>query len=279
MICEKLNIYDKKIYDGCENVVLETYIRAKSVELPVPPRPAVLVFGGGGYEYVSDREVEPIANLYLAAGYNVFALRYSVKQNAAGGKPILDAAQALYTIRKNAENWHVDPEKIAVWGASAGGHLAAAISTMWHREEIYKTLDIPYGSAKVNGAILAYPVISGITSPHQRSFMNIIGSENPTREELEAYSCELNVTKNTPPSFIWHTMPDSCVSVENSLVYAQALSKQKIPYELHIFPMGEHGISRATPETSPNPSYDIPYIARWGEWSVKWLEHVFGGSR
>ncbi|MDD2269636.1 MAG: alpha/beta hydrolase [Eubacteriales bacterium] len=278
MICEKLKIYDKNIYDGCENVVLETYIRATSKELPVPPRPAVLVFGGGGYEYVSDREVEPIVNLYLAAGYNAFALRYSVAKKAAGGKPVLDAAQALYTIRKNAAEWHIDPEKIAVWGASAGGHLAATISTVWHREELYKTLDIPFGSAKVNAAILAYPVISGITSPHQRTFCNIVGKETPSKEELEFYSCELNVTENTPPTFIWHTMPDSCVKVENSLVYANALSNQNIPYELHIFPMGEHGISRATTETSPNPSYDIPYIARWGGWSVKWLEFVFSSK-
>ena len=276
MISEKVKIYDKNVYEGCENVVLECYIRATSRELPVPPRGSVLIFGGGGYEYVSDREVEPIVMLYLAAGYNCFALRYSVGKRAGGGKPILDAAQALYYIRQNAEKWHLDPEKIAVWGASAGGHLAASISTMWHRKEIYETLGTPYGSAKVNATILAYPVISGITSPHQRSFANIIGKEVPTEDELKEYSCELNVNDQTPPAFIWHTMPDSCVDVVNSLVYATALSKQNIPYELHVFPMGEHGISRATPETSPNPSYDIPYIARWGEWSVKWLNYTFG---
>ncbi|HBL83668.1 MAG: hypothetical protein A2Y17_08990 [Clostridiales bacterium GWF2_38_85] len=276
MVCEKIKIYDKEIYRGCDEVILETYIHAKSSELPIPPRPAMLVFGGGGYEFVSDREVEPIVTLYLAAGFNCFALRYSVGKNAAGGHPIFDAAQALYTIRKNAVEWDIDPDRIAVWGASAGGHLAASIGTVCHRKELYNTLGIPYGSAKVNAMVLSYPVISGITTPHLGSFKNLIGKENPSDEELAFYSCELNVDNNTAPAFIWHTMIDSCVPVQNALVFAKALSEHNIPYELHILPMGEHGLSRANFESAPCPEYDIPYVARWGEWSVKWLEHIFG---
>ena len=146
---------------------------------------------------------------------------------------------------------------------------------MWHRNDLYEKLGIPYGTAKVNAMILAYPLISGITTPHMHSFRFLIGKENPTDEEMKYYSCEYNVDKNTPPAFIWHTMPDSCVNVKNSLVFATVLSENNIPYELHIFPMGEHGLSRANSESAPYIEYDIPYVSRWAEWSVTWLKELF----
>lgn len=275
MKVETIKLYDKHVYDGCEKVVMDVFIRERSKEMPIPPRPAMIVFGGGAYAYVSDRETEPIGTEYLAAGYNVFQLKYSVAENAAYAHPLLDAALAVATVRKRAAEWDVDPDKIAVSGFSAGGHLAASIATVWHWEEILAPLGLKPEDARPNAAVLAYPVISAIENPHMGSFQNLLGKAELTQEEKEKYSCERNVDKNTCPCYIFHTANDACVPVRNSLVFAEALDNAGVPFELHIFPDGGHGISRANFETAAYPNYNYPYVARWSHWAVMWLNRLF----
>lgn len=274
---EKIKLYEQEIYDGSSEVTLELYIHARSKEITAAPRPAMLVLPGGGYAFCSDREAEPIASAYFSLGYNCFVLRYITGEKAKIGKPLIDAAAAMAHIRLNAEKYCVDTNRIAVIGFSAGGHLAGMIATQWHRKELSDKLRLDSELFRPNAALLGYPVVSCHVNTHSESFDNFLGKDR-TKEMDESASLDNLVDERTCPFFIWHTAKDSCVPVANSLVLADALTKKGITCELHIFPMGDHGLSRATAETSPDWSenkYIIPYVARWVDWSYKWLEHVF----
>ncbi len=273
---ERIKLYEKSMYDGSEKVTLELFVHSASPELTAAPRPAMLVLPGGGYGFCSDREAEPIASAYFAQGYNCFVLRYITGEQAKIGKPLLDAAAAMAHIRLNAEKYCVDTNRIAVIGFSAGGHLAGMLATQWHQKGLSEKLGMENELFRPNAAILSYPVISTMVMTHSQSFDNFLGADRD--EELSKKACvELCVDERTCPCFIWHTAKDSCVPVINSLVLAKSLTENNVPCELHIFPMGDHGLSRANAETSPDwskNSYIIPYVARWVDWSIKWLEQT-----
>ena len=275
----EIRLHSKPVYEGCEKTVVQCYVQARSKELTMPPRPAVVIFPGGGYDYTSDREAEPVANAYLAAGYSAFVVRYAVGADAKHPHPLLDAAAALALVLARAEEFHIDPQKVAVCGFSAGGHLAAHIGTQWHLPLLRETLGGESADFRPDAMVLCYPVISGIRSPHLHSFLNLTGPD-PAQETLARLSCEESVDDRTPPAFLWHTANDTCVPVENSLVMAGALAKAGVPVELHVFPNGLHGLSVCTYETAAGGSEDrvYPYVARWVPWSVRFLENVFRGG-
>ena len=235
--------------DSNPHVTITTYLHDPSVAMPnVTIRPAVMIFPGGAYRYCSDREGEPVALAFLAAGYQAFVLRYSVAENAAFPKPLNDAETALDLIRNRAGEWGVDPDKIAVCGFSAGGHLAAAIGTM--------------GRVRPNALILAYPCIL-------ESMSSIMPAPIP--------SLERQVTGQTPPTFIFATSADKRVPVENSLQFAVALDRARVPFELHIFQNGGHGLALATPVTSAGLREHVDSdAAQWFDLCLNWLEHQFG---
>lgn len=231
------------------NVTLTTYLLDAYEEMPnTRVRPAVLVFPGGGYRACSNREAEPIAMAFLAEGYHAFILRYSLNENAAFPKPLTDAEAALELIRSRAVDWGVNPQKIAVCGFSAGGHLAAALGTM--------------GRVRPNALILGYPCIL-------ESISEILPFPVP--------SLEKKVDQQTPPAFIFATAQDALVPVANSIQFAAALDKAKIPFELHIFQEGTHGLALAKPLTSSGMKIMVnPDVARWLGLCTAWLENLFG---
>lgn len=232
-----------------EKVTLTTYLLDPSDEMTnAKVRPAVMIFPGGGYRILSDREAEPIAMMFLSQGYHAFVLRYSIRENATFPKPLQDAEEALELVRAQAVEWCVDPERIAVCGFSAGGHLAAALGTM--------------GRIRPNALILGYPAILERTSGNVTSGVP---------------SLEKQVDKNTPPSFIFSTANDSLVPIENSLKFAAALDQAKVPFELHIFQDGTHGLSLAKDHTANgNPGMINPAVATWMGLCLTWLEKHFG---
>lgn len=232
------------------NATLTTYLLDASPEMPnVRVRPAVLIFPGGGYYICSDREAEPVAMAFLAQGYHAFVLRYSLSENAAFPAPLRDAEEALECIHANAEAWGVSPDKVAVCGFSAGGHLAAALGTM--------------GRTRPNALILGYPVIL-------ESLSRILAVSIP--------SLEKEVDAQTPPTFIFTTADDTVVPVCHSLRFAEALNQAGVPFELHIFQEGAHGLSLARPHTSGGFKGLVHAgVARWIELCTAWLESVFGG--
>jgi acetyl esterase/lipase len=246
---------------------LDTYILSGEKK-----RGAVLIFPGGGYAYTSSREAEPIAMKYNASGYHAFILYYSVAPSKYP-QPQLDAARAITIIRENAELWSMDPEKIAVCGFSAGGHLAASLGVHWDKEYILNFPGIKKGLTNPNALILSYPVITSGEFAHRGSFSNLLGS-NPGENLLKDMSLETQVSARTPVTFIWHTIEDTSVPVENTLYFIQALREYNIPFELHIYPEGCHGLSLATDETGVDKQIR-PHVATWMPLSIEWLSMVF----
>ena len=161
-----------------------------------------------------------------------------------------DAARAVRTVRARANEWKLDPKRIGIMGSSAGGHLASTLATHFDDGNPTGTDEIDRQSSRPNLAILCYAVISLGENGHAGSRKNLLGA-NPAPELVRELSNELQVTKETPPCFIWHTYEDPGVKVENSLAFAEALRKAGVPFDLHIYQKGTHGIGLGTKENDP----------------------------
>ena len=232
--------------------------------------PAMIICPGGAYAALSARESEPVAEPYFAAGYNTFILNYSVKENAKDFKPLCQLAATIAHIRKHSQDFLTMPDKIAVSGFSAGGHLAASLGTLFNNERFLNAFGRD-DHIRPDAMVLGYPVITADDEFSQmHSIRNVSGAEKGT-PEYRWFDLTDHVDDQTPPTFLWHTAADQLVPVENSLLFAMALSKFKIPYECHILPEGPHGVCVCTREIR---SYD-PYNARWVEWSIRWLNKLF----
>ena len=231
-------------------------------------RPCLLICPGGGYVMCSQRESEPIALNFLTDGYNVFVLTYSVAPHRFPTQ-IREVAAAMELIYNHAVDWHCDTDRVAIMGFSAGGHLAAHYSTCFDCPEVRQAF--PQSKA-VQASVLCYPVISANPKvAHMGSFENLLGHSNLTPDEEERFSCQNRVTVHTPPAFLWHTAPDDCVPVMNSLLYAQALAEHGVPFALRIYPCGWHGLSTVDNQTN---DFLEPQVAQASEWisaAKQWL--------
>ena len=262
------------VWDGTP-VYLYTYAMEESPELPnSKKRPAVVICPGGGYEFKSDREAEIVAMRYLAAGMQAFVLQYSV---APSRYPcaLLELATAVAYIRTHAKEYFVDSEKIVIAGFSAGGHLCASLGTLWVEPVVHQALGnvYPENSWKPDGMILSYPVITMGEFTHEGSRDNLLGKDY-TDEMIEALSLEKRVSEKTVPAFIWHTQEDDCVPVENSLEFALAMRKHHIPFELHIYEIGPHGLSLCDDTVNDgNRTFPVDN-ANWMEMAIKWLKRL-----
>lgn len=209
-------------------------------------RPCMLIVPGGGYFLVSPTEAELVAIKFYHKGFNVFVCTYTTNTlmtEPLKTQPMQDLSRAIRFIRKNATEFHIDPQKITLCGFSAGGHLCASVCV--HYEDIadanpaYSAI-----SNRPDAAILSYSVITSGEKAHKDSFVYLLGA-NPTLDEMEYMSLEKHVKSSTPPCFIWHTATDDLVPVENSLFFAQACRNNGVTFALHIFSHGPHGLSLA----------------------------------
>lgn len=271
MINETIALWDKH-----PEATLTTYCVTNHPELKLNPRRAVVVCPGGGYHFLSEREAEPIVFKFLSAGFNVFLLRYSIKPNAKDYAPLIEAGMAIKYVRENAEKYNTDPNYVFISGFSAGGHLAASAGTLWNVKPVREALGIesgetPEGINRPTGTILSYPVITGGDKAHKGSIKNVSGCDPLTDEAIAEFSLELHVDETTSPAFIWHTFTDKTVPVENALLYASALTAHKVPFELHIYPEGVHGLSLCNEWTSSqNPDKIVPHCEDWINLAIKW---------
>lgn len=224
------------------------------------PAGLVVVLPGGGYEMKAPHEAEPIARWLNRAGFSAAVVDYRVKPYHHP-YPLLDARRAIQMVRSRAVRWGVDPEHIAILGFSAGGHLASTTGT--HFEELPEMPQdaISHLSGRPDAMILCYPVISFGPFGHGGSMNNLLGS-NPPDDLVKSLSNETQVSRQTPPAFLWHTANDEAVPVENSLLFASALSSNGVLFELHVFPDGAHGLGLAG---------DNPSVGQWTALCERWL--------
>ncbi|RSX54642.1 alpha/beta hydrolase [Bifidobacterium samirii] len=239
-------------------------------------RPAVLVIPGGGYEMTSDREAEPIALRFVAEGHHAFVLRYSVKPSVYP-TALCEAAEAMRMIRTHADEWHVDPDRIAVIGFSAGGHLAANLATTAGDDDL-AAHGYDADAVRPDALMLAYPVVTSGPLAHRGSFDALLAdgrSDDPTW--LEKLSIEKHIDAKTPPVFVWHTMPDDCVPVENTLMLVAACKAAGVSVEAHLYPEGGHGLALGTLETAweANPACVFEAVQSWPDLAARWLRRTF----
>lgn len=247
---------------------LTTYILDDPMEQRTK-RPAVVICPGGGYGMCSPREAEPIATQFNQAGFHAFVLDYSVVPFKFP-RALEELSMSVAMVRENAEEWMINADKIAVCGFSAGGHLACSLGMFWNADVIKRADQ----KNKPNAMILSYPVISSGEGGHVGSFDNLCEND----EQRKYNSLENQVTKDTPPAFIWHTYTDDCVPVENSMLLASAMRKQNIPFELHIYQKGGHGLSTALPDVGINQESfgkDISTnVTNWPQMAANWLREL-----
>ena len=226
---------------------------------------AIIIFPGGGYSITaSSHEGSDIAKSFNDVGITAILIKYRIPsdrtmQNREIG-PLQDAQQAILTVREHAAEWDIDPTKIGIIGFSAGGHLASTLGTHFETSLIPNPLKT---SLRPDFMILGYPVISFQDSiAHIGSRNNLIG-KNPTKEKKDLYSNELQITKNTPPTFLFHASDDGAVKVMNSVLFYESLIAHKVKAELHIYQNGGHGFGLINKTTK-----DL-----WMESCRNWMRH------
>ncbi len=210
------------------------------------PAPAIVIFPGGGYGGLAvGHEGKQYAEFFQRQGFAAFVIRYRLG-SACYRHPVMltDAARSVRLVRANAGTYHINPARIGVIGSSAGGHLAATILTQFDAGNPKAADPIDRVSSRPDFGILCYPVITMGPGTHNGSRDNLLG-RNPPYALVEKLSAEKQVKFNTPTCFIWHTSDDSTVNVTNSLKFATALREKRIPFELHVYPSGPHGMGLA----------------------------------
>ncbi len=219
-------------------------------------RPAMIVCPGGGYFCVSPTEGELVAKKFYEKGYNSFVFTYSTNPTSEYplmNQPLKDISRAIRFVRANAGEYHVDSSRVYICGFSAAGHLCASICD-YHQEISDDNPKYQNVSNRPDAAILSYPVITSGEKAHQGSFEFLIDQQIYKRTDAEAaelldrYSLEKHVTENNPPVFLWHSLKDDLVPVENSFLYEAALREKNIPHALHLYSHGPHGTSLGNKE-------------------------------
>jgi acetyl esterase/lipase len=225
---------------------------------------AVIVCPGGAYSVLAiGHEGSQIAHWLNSIGVSAFVLKYRLPSDEIMTDktigPLQDGQEAVRIVRRHAKGWNIDPNKIGIIGFSAGGHFASSVSTHFN-EKVYESMDSI--SARPDFSILIYPVISMDSSiTHMGSRENLLG-KNPSSELVKRFSSEQQVTKNTPPAFLVHSLDDEAVPVLNSINYLTALKKNSVPGELHIYQKGGHGYGLGRDKSTESS---------WPESCAKWL--------
>ena len=250
-----LQLWDK-VPGMCEETPVLEYYSAENKKTDA----TVVICPGGGYGGRAEHEGKGYAEYFNSIGMDAFVCEYRVSPHRFP-LPLLDARRSIRYVRANAEKFGVNPEKVAIMGSSAGGHLAALTSTYTSPIDFEGADEIDALDPIPNATILCYAVChkpDETNVAHLGSFLNLLGDD----KDFDKYSPDLLVNESTPTAFIWHTSDDDCVNVINSYLYAKALREQGIRHEMHIFPSGYHGLGLAQ---------NMPHVAQWAGLMKNWL--------
>lgn len=227
------------------------------------PHGCVIVCPGGGYGGRAGHEAAPIAQWLNSIGVASAVLDYRVAPYRHP-IPLGDAQRALRVVRHNSNAWRIDPRRVGILGFSAGGHLVASAATIFDAGNPAAADPVDRQSCRPDALVACYPVITFGPYRNDGSMRNLLGQDvDPKMQEY--LSLENRVTPQTPPTFLWHTSDDGCVPVENSLLFAAALRKNQVPFALHSFPHGSHGLGLAAGE---------PTISQWTALCAQWLKEI-----
>lgn len=256
-----------------DRAVLTAYLHSASPDLQAPEavsRAAVILCPGGRYAFCADVERDAPAIAFLNMGLQVFVLDYSVEPFAGDKRPLTELAMAVKLVREHSAEWQVDVHKVAVGGFSAGGHLAASLGVHWDDPQIAARCGLADGEMlRPDALVLCYPVITAGQYRHNASIECVSADCD---EPLDYWSLETQVSASTPPVFLWHTVTDKTVPVENSLLFFEQLHAHGVPCEAHFFSEGPHGMSVATREVR-HPS---AAVHEWVRLCRNWLSARFG---
>ncbi|MBQ7783619.1 MAG: alpha/beta hydrolase [Oscillospiraceae bacterium] len=277
MIIEKIYLEDHfpKLPKAREKTLVVLYIPEVWQEVDKEQTfPCTVICPGGGYQWCSEREAEPVA-LRMAGNGIAAAVVYYACGNQRYPLQMLEILAAITYVRRNSGRLHIKPDKIAVMGFSAGGHAACTAGLFWQEDIAREVLDIEYRENRPDGMILCYPVITSGKYTHEDSIKNLLG-DSPSPELREKMSLEKQVTENAPHAFIWHTSEDGLVPAENSLYLAAALHEKGIDVEMHIYPRGHHGLSLCDETVSkPADIYDgVRYCSEWINHCMRWIKEI-----
>lgn len=239
-------------------------------------RPALIICPGGAYQFVSEREAEPVALRFAGLGCAAFVLKYHTAPGARWPVPQRQLLSAVAYVRDNWERYHADPHAIVVMGFSAGGHLAGCAGLMWNRQEIYRPLHRRPSVFRPDGAVLCYPVVSSGEYAHEGSVRALLGER--CDELRDMVSLENQVTRQAPPFFLWHAADDTDVPMENTILLDEALRAKGVQSEIHIYPSGGHAQSLAD-HTVYAPGEDWRAsgpCSMWVRHCALWLHRHFG---
>ncbi len=281
-------LHEKRLLTDDGRVYLTTYIHNHSPQdydehgvWQPEKRPAVVIFPGGAYSFLSDREAEPVALPFLNAGFQVFVLYYSLNEHSRSPGPLEDASRALAYIREHADEFRVRDDSIAVLGFSAGGHLATWIATQWNTPGLAERLGIPDGSNRPNALVSCYGLTTREMPPWSEHSDPVAAAPDTewgqVMREWPAEASTVNyVGDHTPPAFLWATYEDTLVPVENTLGFAQSCRRSGVPFEMHIFQTGAHGLAlNADPTAYGFPHSNHPNVDQWVPLCIAWMKKLF----
>lgn len=271
-------------YGGKENAKLTLYVPDYPADTPVKIHPTMLIFPGGGYGALSDRESECVALRFLSMGFTAAVLYYSIGEDAVFPQSLCEAALAIAYLKEHAEEYQIDTNRIYTCGFSAGAHLALSLGVFWDKAWLAEAVGKENELLRPAAQVICYPVVSSDPElRHEGSFRRLMGGKD-SPERLELLSLDKQVSSMTPPTFLWTTQVDKTVHCENSLLLASALQKHGVITEFHFYSWGRHGLAlcnRITQRTknvgTPRKSSHVnPHIATWIPLCQEWLEELCG---
>lgn len=228
-------------------------------------RPTVLILPGGAYSGLAEIEADPIAIGFMNEGFNCAVLRYSVAP-AVFPMALCEVATAVMMLKNMSKEYGIDEDNIFVCGFSAGGHLCASYGVFWNSDFLSEALGTDSKQYKAKGMILGYPVLVSHGKYHKGTFDNILANKRDDAAARDFLSLEKHVTKDTLPAFIMHTYEDAAVDCSGSLLFASALKENDVPFDLHIYRYGKHGISTGGPVV-----FKKSRVSNWIKMAAEWM--------